>query len=124
MRHRIAPLLMVAMTLILPPALGAHAKLVGSDPTAGRVVKVPPQVVRAWFDEELDPRGSAMSVWDAASRRVDDGHGGVDLDDLDRKSMLARVRTLGNGVHTARWRAVSADDGFVAEGRFTFTVRR
>lgn len=124
MRHRIAPLLMVAMTLILLPALWAHAKLVRSDPTAGTVVKVPPQVVRAWFNEELDPRGSAMSVWDAATRRVDDGQGGVDLDDLDRKSMLARVRTLGNGVYTVRWRAVSADDGFIAEGRFTFTVRR
>lgn len=124
MKRRIAQLLMVAMALILPPALWAHAKLVRSDPKAGTVLKISPQVVRAWFNEELDPRGSAMSVWDAARRRVDDGRGGVDLDDLDRKSMFARVRTVGNGVYAVRWRAVSADDGFVAEGGFTFTVRR
>lgn len=124
MTRRVVPLLMVVILLILPPALSAHAKLVRSDPNAGAVVKVPPQIVRAWFNEELDPRGSAMSVWDAAKRRVDDGRGGVDLDDLDRTSMVARMRTVGDGVFTVRWRAVSADDGFTAAGTFTFTVKR
>ncbi len=104
-------------------ALG-HATLIRSDPVAGSVLRTPPQVVRAWFDDELDPKRSSLSVWDNRGRRVDDGHGGVDLNDLDRKSMVARMKPTSTRKYTVKWRAVSADDGFVAEGAFQFTIAR
>jgi copper transport protein len=116
-----------AAALVVLAAAGsalAHARLVRSEPTAGAVVRRAPQVVRVWFSEELDPDRSRLSVWDGRGRQVDDGRGGVDLDDLTRTSMVARLRPLGPGTYAVRWRAVSADDGFVAEGRFSFTVRR
>lgn len=53
-------------------------------------------MVRIWFKiagtEELDPKRSAVSVWDSRGRRVDDGKGGVDLDDMDRRSLLATLK--------------------------------
>lgn len=124
MTHRIAVPIILVTVLVCTPALWAHARLLRSEPPAGAVVKVPPQAVRAWFSDELDSDRSLLSVWDARGRRVDDAHGGVDLDDLDRRSMVARLRAIGHGIYTVRWRAVSADDGFVTEGSFTFTVRR
>lgn len=123
-RMRILPLLAVTVALAVSAGVRAHARLVRSEPKAGAVLTVAPRVVQVWFDDELDPDQSTIGVWDARERRVDDGHGGVDLNDLDRKSMLARLRTVGAGTYTVRWRAVSADDGFVAQGSFAFAVRR
>lgn len=102
----------------------AHAILVRSDPAAGAALRSVPKIVRAWFSEELDPRRSVLSVWDSRGKRADDGKGGVDLDDLNRRSMLAHMTTTGDGTYIVRWQAVSADDGNVARGMFRFTVRR
>ncbi len=116
--------LILSSLLALPPLVWGHAQLVRSDPKAGVVLTAPPQVVRTWFDDELDPDHSTIGVSDARGQRVDDGHGGVDLNDLDRKSMIARLRAIGAGTYTVRWRAVSANDGFVTQGSFAFIVRR
>lgn len=110
--------------LITVPSVGAHSKLVRAVPAPGGTVKVPPKVVRAWFPEELDPKRSVLSVWDTKGRRVDDGKGGVDLDDLDRASMVVRLRPIGPGTYMVKWRAVSADDQNAAQGSYTFTLIR
>lgn len=101
----------------------AHARLVRADPSPGTVLRSPPQVVRVVFQEELSPRGSFLMVLDARGRRVDDGKGGLDLEDLDRRTLIARLRPIAPGRYTVRWQATSADDGYVARGRFGFTVR-
>lgn len=111
---------MIALTLA--DFASAHAKLIKAQPASGSTVKKAPALVRLWFDDELDPKHSTVGVFDRRARRVDDGKGGVDLDDMDRKSMIARLRPLPPGVYTVRWKAVSADDGFVAQGAFRFTV--
>jgi len=101
----------------------AHAKLVRAEPAPGAVLRTAPRVVRAVFNEELAARGSFLVVVDARGRRVDDGKSGLDLDDLDRRTLLARLRPLGPGRYTVRWQATSADDGYVARGSYVFTVR-
>ncbi|MBI4280200.1 MAG: copper resistance protein CopC [Armatimonadetes bacterium] len=105
-----------------PRDAAAHARLVRAEPAPGSTVKSTPRVVRAWFSEELEAKRSAMGVWDARGRRVDDGKGGVDLNDLDRKSMMARLKPLGPGTYTVKWKAVSADDAYTAQGEFRFAV--
>lgn len=67
---------------------------------------------------------SAISVRDARNRRVDDGKGGVDLDDLDRRTMIARLRPIGPGIYTVRWKAVSSPDLDVTQGSYRFMVVR
>ncbi len=112
----------VVGALGLPRPAWGHAKLLRAQPASGSTVKTAPTIVRAWFSEELYPKTSALSVWDSRGRRVDDGKGGVDLNDLDRKSMIANVKLPGLGVYTVKWKAVSADDRFVATGSVRFTV--
>lgn len=117
-----AAMLVVLVTLVLDEEAGAHAKLVRADPAPASTVKVAPLVVRAWFDDEINPKSSTIEVWDARGRRADDGRGGVDLNDMDRKSMQARLKPVGPGKYTVKWKAVSADDSDVAQGTFQFTV--
>lgn len=110
--------------LLLAASVGpgfSHARLVRSNPSDGAVLPAPPRVVRAWFNEELDPSASRLEVVDARGRVV--ARGGVDLGDLDRRTLVVRVGRLGPGAYTVRWTAVSADDGYVARGRFRFTVQ-
>ncbi len=120
--------LAVVMIVVVLAALtgghrvAAHAKLVRAEPAANSTLKTAPKAVRIWFTQELDPKRSTLSVLDARNRRVDDGKGGVDLDDLDRKSMIARLKPLGSGKYTVRWRTVSAEDRDLGEGSFRFTV--
>ncbi len=115
---------LIAVVLATAGVASGHATLVKSDPAARAILRIPPRLVRVWFDDELDPKRSSLTVWDSRGRRVDDGLGGVDLDDLDRKSMIARMKPAGTGKYTVKWRAVSVDDGFVAQGAFQFTVTR
>jgi len=117
---------MVALTLLMlvvwAGAAAAHAKLLRATPAPGSTVTAAPKEVRAWFSEELTPKGSTISVWDRRGRQVDTGKGGVDLNDLDRKSMVARLKPLQPGRYTVKWKAVSADDLAVTQGAFQFTV--
>lgn len=113
----------VASTAAVTGAADAHAKLVRADPAPAAVVTRVPKAVRLWFNEELASKGNAVIVVDARGRRVDDGTGRLDLDDLDRRSLIAGLRPLGRGTYTVRWTAVSADDAFVARGTYRFTVR-
>ncbi|OFX31548.1 MAG: hypothetical protein A2Z07_12170 [Armatimonadetes bacterium RBG_16_67_12] len=116
----IIALLVVALAGPRPAA--GHAKLLRAEPAPGSIVKTAPRVVRAWFNDELDPKYSTLIVTDSRGRRLDDGKGGVDLNDLDRKTMLAKPRPAGPGVYTVKWKAVSADDRYAAQGTFRFTV--
>ncbi len=104
-------------------AAEAHARLVRADPAPKSVVAAAPKIVRLLFNEELAPKGSTVTVVDTRGRRVDDGKGRLDLDDLDRKSIIVGLKPLAKGRYTVKWVAVSADDRFVARGTFSFTIR-
>lgn len=125
--HRIAVAVIAAVLLAYSAgaALG-HAKLLRAQPAPDAKVTVAPTAVRLWFKlsagEELDASRSLISVWNAAGGRVDDAKGGVDLKDLDRFSMVAKVKPLSPGRYTVKWKAVSDPDGAVARGSFTFTI--
>lgn len=118
--------LVLGVILIQAAGVLAHARLRRAEPSPGSVVETPPAVVRLWFalapNEELDPQRSTVSVWDRRGRRVDDGKGGVDLNDLDRRTMIARLRPIGPGTYTVRWKAVTVPDRGVSQGSFRFTV--
>ena len=122
--RRLSAALIVVVLAALTADQGAtaHAKLLRAEPAANSTLKTAPKAVRIWFTQELDPKRCTVSVSDARGRRVDDGKGGVDLNDLDRKSMIARLRPLGPGKYTVRWRTVSAEDRDISEGSFRFTV--
>lgn len=108
--------------LVMVLTVAAHAKLLRAEPRPGSLVTAPPTTVRAWFNDELDVKRSSLRVADRHGARVDLGDGRVDLDDLDRKSMLVGLKPLAPGTYTVQWSVVSVDDGFVAKGSYRFTV--
>jgi hypothetical protein len=132
LRRRIAlvaaAVVALGLTVIPSASVLGHGKLAKAQPASGARVTVAPTVVRAWFTlsagEELDASRSTISVWNAAGKRVDDGKGGVDLKDLDRRSMIARLKPLSPGTYTVKWKAVSDPDGAVSRGSFRFTFAK
>jgi len=104
----------------------AHAKIQSADPKPSTTVSTAPAIVKIVFalapDESLDPKGSTITVSDSHGRRVDDGKGGVDLNDMDRKTLRAMLKAIAAGTYTVRWKAVSSPDKDVAQGSYTFTV--
>src|SRR5216684_1109358 len=58
----------------------------------------------------------------AHGNQVDDGKGGVDLNDLSHKSMIVRLQSRQPGTYTVKWKAVSSPDQEVTQGSFRFTV--
>ena len=101
----------------------AHAKLVRAIPEPGSVLGAVPAAVRLWFSEELEPSLSSLTVWGPRGVSAVAGMGGVDLNDLSRRSMVAALRPLRAGTYTVRWRAASADDLAVTQGSYQFIVR-
>jgi copper transport protein len=120
---RIIYLGMLLLLLINLTPASAHALMVQSKPEDGQSLDQPPGRVVVWFSQEIDSRTSSMRVFDAQDRQVDNGDGGVDLNDLDHKSMIVSLPSgLPVGVYTVHWTVVSADDGDTTEGVFTFAV--
>jgi methionine-rich copper-binding protein CopC len=122
-RHAVVTAAGFVTLMLVAAAAWGHAKLLRAVPAPGSTIARAPTVVQVWFNDELDPARSGISVWNARAQRVDDGRGGVDLTDLDRKSMKVGLKPIAPGGYTVRWRAVSADDLFVSTGTFTFILR-
>ena len=115
-------LALMALALMATVAL-AHGPevLLRTDPSDGATLEQSPSQVRAWFSAELDTGMSTLQVFDAEGRQVDNGDGGVDLNDPDHASMVVTLPPLSDGVYTAHWYAV-LDDGDAVEGEFAFAV--
>lgn len=121
--HLMALVLTLLVSGLLVARIAAHGPevLTKSDPPNEAVLKQSPSKVTAWFSTELDTKLSTLQVFDTEGRQVDNGDGGVDLNDPDHASLVASLPTLPDGVYLVRWSAV-LDDGDAVEGEFTFTV--
>jgi len=101
------------------PAL-AHALLLRSNPAANAVLDQPPIQVELYFSETLEPKLSSVTVIDSNGVKVDVGDSRVDPSDPTR--MTVSLSTLGNGVYTVSWKALSTIDGHQTVGSFPFAV--
>ena len=102
------------------PASG-HAEVAWSSPAAGAVLRAPPRQVVVAFEERPDPVLSKLEVRDGsgALRR-----GGRVTSAPDRPDGLSMpVPVLPDGVYEVSWRTVSAVDGHLETGSFSFGVR-
>jgi methionine-rich copper-binding protein CopC len=114
--------LAVLLSLAFAGAASAHEiEVTRSDPAAGALFEQSPAQVRAWFDEELQTKGSTLVILDADGRQVDNRDGGVDLDDPDHASLAVSLPVLAEGTYFASWYVVLLD-GDASEGQFTFSV--
>jgi LPXTG-motif cell wall-anchored protein len=110
-------LLTFAVTAVL-----AHAvELLESIPANGDLLAESPPTVMARFSEELVSSESSMIVVNAQGVQVDNGDGGVDLNDPEHAAMIVSLPPLPDGVYTVEWHATLLD-GDVTDDAFAFTV--
>jgi copper resistance protein C len=112
----------LAAVLALPGLVSAHAKLVSSNPEDGATLAAAPATITLTFDSELESEGTTLAVTDGSGATVDQGDGGVDLGDTERKTMTVSLKSgLGAGSYTATWTLIG-DDGHEVTGAISFTV--
>jgi len=104
----------------LPAPADSHAVLVRSTPAARAVLSHPPDRVRLWFNERLEPAFSNATVWSGSGARVDRQDVRVDPD--DPKQLSVTLPALDPGTYTVRFRVLSVD-GHIVEGNFLFAVK-
>jgi methionine-rich copper-binding protein CopC len=105
---------------VTPAAALAHARLARADPPAGGAVRESPKALRLTFSEPLVLSFSKVQVADAAGHAV--ATGAAVLDPRDKRVLVEPLKaSLGPGLYTVRWRAVSADT-HRTEGSYAFRV--
>ena len=120
MIHRHIVAMVVLAVLVFPGATLAHSLLVRSQPERRATVTRPPEEVRLWFSERIEPAYARLSVSDAGGKQVDAGDAAVDP--ADSTTLAVRTPGLRAGRYTVRYRVLSVD-GHIVESSFDFTVR-
>ena len=106
----------LAVLLLLPGVVLAHAELVESDPADGASIESAAHTLSATFSEPLSAERSRIVVRDAAGNEV--ARGGVSG---DPETMTVDLPALAAGNYLARWTAVGID-GHVERGTIEFSV--
>ena len=113
--------LALCLVFIFPAVASAHAILLRSDPAKDAVLNAPPQQVRMWFTEDLNPAFTTAVVVNANNKQVDrhDAH----VSPNDTKEMdVSLTSNLPPAVYIVIYRTDSANDGHILRGSFIFTV--
>lgn len=111
------------------PTLPFHAKVWKSDPAIGSTIAQAPSKVTVFALEDInpDPKKSFLQVYgpsaDATDTLISQGNAQVSLSDPKQMSVnITPNAGHTNGVYVVFWTTVSADDGDMASGTFSFTV--
>jgi copper resistance protein C len=124
MRHvrpnRAASLLAaIALAVLLPSVVVAHAELDTPTPADKSTVTQPVTVVSGTFTQRVKVDGSSLVVKVVGGGTV--ATGGVDPSD-DRTMVATPATALGSGSYRVEWTTISLDDGELARGTWTFVV--
>jgi len=116
--------LSVALMLVVADfqtVVQAHAFPVRSDPRVGWTVAISPPKVTIWFDGELEPAFSTITVYNSAKEQVDKGNSRVN--ESDASVLEVDLPPLASGTYHVYWK-VLAKDTHVTEGDFTFAINK
>ena len=125
MNRRVARVLSVAGAALAvafataSPAL-AHAMLEETEPARGATVKTQPAAIVFHFSERVEMNFSAVHVYDAGGKIVDDGRA-VHPDGVDSDVAIGLKGKVAQGTYTATYRVISAD-GHPVSGGFVFSI--
>jgi methionine-rich copper-binding protein CopC len=115
-----AAVLFLVFLCSLPRVSLGHAYPDHADPKVGSTVSHAPVQVRIWFDSNLEPLFSSISVQDAKGNKIDSGDGRVSP--ADDTLLEVGLPPLAAGTYRVIWNVVSRD-GHRTSGDYTFTVR-
>ena len=109
-----------AMPRPLGAVTAAHSQLVSSIPGAGESVVASPPELRLEFSESIASGYTSFDLLDGTGKTLLLSVGSVDA--TDDHLLVAALPQLGPDTYSVDWRALSAADGHVTEGAFTFAV--
>jgi copper resistance protein C len=121
---KISPLILIglltAAMLALPATALAHAFLDHADPKVGSTVEKPPEKIKIWFTQQIEPAFSKIEVDDSSGKQIDlkDTHQDPD----DKTLLIVSVPALADGEYKVIWSVVSVDTHHT-HGDFKFTVK-
>jgi copper transport protein len=98
----------------------AHAAIESTDPANGELLEEPPSQIVLTFTEPPDLDLTIVSVVDSSG--ADMPTGPPELAPGSNREIRVRLDPLPDGVYTVTWRTVSATDGHVTSGAFSFGV--
>jgi methionine-rich copper-binding protein CopC len=110
---------MTAILLLIPVTVAAHAELDVPTPKDGATVEGTPPEVSGTYVQKINPDGSSMVLRDSGNKVV--ARGGPDPNDVKRMA-ITDLPELAPGTYTVQWTTVSAEDGELARGTWSFTV--
>src|SRR5262245_59874854 len=99
----------------------AHAFPLRSDPRVGWTIPVSPPKVTIWFDGELEPAFSTITVYNSAKQQVDKGNSRVS--GSDASVLEVDLPPLAADTYHVYWKVLSKDT-HVTEGDFTFAINK
>lgn len=108
-----------ALLLLFPAVVAAHAELDVPTPADGSTVEGTPVEIFGTFSQAIDPDGSSLVLRDTANTVV--ARGGPDPDD-DKRMAITDLPDLAPGTYEVQWTTVSAEDGELARGTWSFTA--
>lgn len=109
-------MLALGALIALPAGVAAHAEFERSTPEDGETVQGSPNVIRAFFSEELGD-GSEMALLDEDGATLATGT----IDPANATRLRMDPPDLQPGDYEVQWKSF-ADDGHLETGTFTFTV--
>jgi copper transport protein len=102
------------------PIAAAHSQLVSSIPGAGESVAATPAEIQLVFSEAVAAGYTSFDLLDGTGSTVLLAAGTVDP--ADDHALVGAVPALADDTYTVNWRALSAADGHVTNGTYTFAV--
>jgi copper resistance protein C len=112
-------LILLALLLIRPFPVQAHAFLDHAEPSVGSTVTSSPAAVTLTFTEPIEPAFSRVEVRDAHGHRVDSAP--AEHPAPDRLSLA--LPPLSTGTYTVQWKVISIDT-HETEGTFRFSLSK
>ena len=109
------------MACAVPTPSFAHSFPIRSEPRVGWTVANSPTKVTIWFDGELEPVFSTITVYNSAQRQVDKNNSRVT--GSDHSVLEVDVPPLAAGTYRVYWKALSIDT-HITQGDFTFAIER
>jgi methionine-rich copper-binding protein CopC/putative copper export protein len=109
----------VSFAAVAAPA-SAHAAIESTDPANGQLLDQPPSQIVLRFTEPPDLELTIVGMMDASGATVPTGP--PERAPGSNREVRVRLDPLPDGVYTVTWRTVSATDGHVTAGAFSFGV--
>jgi methionine-rich copper-binding protein CopC len=114
-------LLALIVTVVSPSFALGHAFPIRSNPRVGWTIATSPPKVTIWFDGELEPAFSTITVYNSAKQQVDKGDS--HLSSTDPTVLEVDLPNLAPGTYRVYWKAL-AKDTHVTEGDFSFSIAK